>query len=183
MVDYYATNAYSRSNANTNNNNNNNNNNTNNSNGYYSNVNNNENPYASYSGNTSQTQTGQPSQQSQQQQPSSSIPIPSLWNPNPVMATALSNVASNVVNNVVKGGGGNGEGTNNSTNEAMYRYGIQVTNQFLGESTARLIPGLETFMKTLRIYFAVDNGYVKRKMMRVLFSFLYKNWMRLVSRN
>ena len=33
-------------------------------------------------------------------------------------------------------------------------------------------------MRELRVYFAVNNKYVKKKMLRVLFSFFFKNWRR-----
>lgn len=81
--------------------------------------------------------------------------MPSLWNP--VMTAAIQN---------------------KDNHDAISKMAVQVGSKFLDEGTARLIPGLETFMKTLRVYFAVDNGYVKRKMCRVLFSFFYKNWSR-----
>lgn len=41
------------------------------------------------------------------------------------------------------------------------------------------IPGLNYVMTQLRSYFAVDNHYVKRKMLRVLFPFLKREWRRL----
>eukprot|EP00566_Odontella_aurita_P015133 CAMPEP_0113559948 /NCGR_PEP_ID=MMETSP0015_2-20120614/19170_1 /TAXON_ID=2838 /ORGANISM="Odontella" /LENGTH=353 /DNA_ID=CAMNT_0000461621 /DNA_START=168 /DNA_END=1226 /DNA_ORIENTATION=- /assembly_acc=CAM_ASM_000160 len=65
------------------------------------------------------------------------------------------------------------------TNDAMFTEGTKVVSHFLDQGTARLIPGLDLFMRTLRVYFAVDNRYVKRKMQRVLFPFLYKDWARL----
>mmetsp|Transcript_21212 Transcript_21212/g.52194 ORF Transcript_21212/g.52194 Transcript_21212/m.52194 type:complete len:375 (+) Transcript_21212:118-1242(+) len=43
---------------------------------------------------------------------------------------------------------------------------------------ARLIPGVDYTMQTLRTYYAVDNNYVKRKMQKVLFPFLSKHWKR-----
>ena len=42
------------------------------------------------------------------------------------------------------------------------------------------IPGLNYVMTALRSYFAVDNRYMKRKMMNVLFPFLNKEWRRVV---
>uniref|UniRef100_A0A7S2LHT7 Protein YIF1 n=1 Tax=Leptocylindrus danicus TaxID=163516 RepID=A0A7S2LHT7_9STRA len=50
---------------------------------------------------------------------------------------------------------------------------------FLANGAARMIPGLELLMVTLRYYFAVDNSYVLHKMQRVLFPFLKKDWKRL----
>ena len=200
MADYYSTNAYSRSNSSSSNGGGNGNNN-----GYYSNTNNNNsndfysssgnnNPYAQPTQQSSNQQQQyqpqyQPQQQQQQQQqqtqPSlfssfttpnqpdsnTSNPMPSLWNP--TMATQLASAAIASSTGVV--------GTNGKNNEAIYKMGLQMGSTFLDQGTARLIPGLETFMRTLRVYFAVDNGYVKRKMMRVLCSFFCKSWSRLVS--
>ncbi len=99
--------------------------------------------------------------------------MPSLWNPT-TMATAAQFAHSMTASN--------GNGTNNNgANEAIYKMGLQMGHTFLDQGTARLIPGLETFMRTLRVYFAVDNGFVKRKMCRVLFSFFCKSWSRIVS--
>jgi len=56
----------------------------------------------------------------------------------------------------------------------IFKAGIGVGKSFW----ARMIPGLAMMMKHLRIYFAVDNQYVKRKIGRVLFSFFYRNWKR-----
>lgn len=49
---------------------------------------------------------------------------------------------------------------------------------FLEKGWAKAVPGLERSMVGLRPYFAVDNSYVKRKMTKVLFPFLYKDWSR-----
>ena len=66
--------------------------------------------------------------------------------------------------------------------EAMFGYAEQAGKDFLKGGTSRLIPGLELFMKTLRPYFAVNNTFVRKKMQRVVFSFLSKEWDRTVSR-
>jgi len=49
---------------------------------------------------------------------------------------------------------------------------------FLKTSTARMVPGLESVMTTLRRYFQVDNRYVKRKLQRIFFPFRCKSWQR-----
>jgi len=54
-------------------------------------------------------------------------------------------------------------------NEVMKRFDV----------TDAGIPGLNYVMTSLRSYFAVDNHYVKRKMLRVLFPFLKREWRRL----
>ena len=65
--------------------------------------------------------------------------------------------------------------------DAMFGYAEQAGKDFLKGGTSRLIPGLELFMKTLRPYFAVNNTFVRKKMQRVVFSFLSKEWDRAVS--
>jgi len=55
----------------------------------------------------------------------------------------------------------------------------QFGKDFFDEGTAKMIPGFEAAMKRLRVYFGVDNHYVKKKMQRVLFPFLFKQWKRL----
>uniref|UniRef100_A0A7S1Z347 Protein YIF1 n=1 Tax=Trieres chinensis TaxID=1514140 RepID=A0A7S1Z347_TRICV len=65
------------------------------------------------------------------------------------------------------------------TPDAMFGQGQKLVEGFLDKSTARFIPGLDLFMRTLRVYFAVDNRFVKGKAQRVLFPFVYKDWARL----
>lgn len=50
--------------------------------------------------------------------------------------------------------------------------------EFLQQGWAKAVPGLERSMLGLRPYFAVDNTYVRRKMTKVLFPFLFKEWAR-----
>jgi hypothetical protein len=68
-----------------------------------------------------------------------------------------------------------------SNPDAMFSMAQKATHTFLDQGTARMIPGLERLMSTLRLYFAVDNNYVKKKMMRVLFSPFYKHWARMTN--
>lgn len=65
-------------------------------------------------------------------------------------------------------------------NDAMMKAATDVGQQFLAQGTARLVPGLDLFMRTLRVYFAVDNRYVKTKIGRVIFPFTKRNWARMV---
>lgn len=62
---------------------------------------------------------------------------------------------------------------------AMMDIGMKAGQTFFDEGIARMIPGLERSMTALRVYFAVNNGYVKRKMQRVLCAFFYKDWCRI----
>jgi hypothetical protein len=83
------------------------------------------------------------------------------------MTSTFASVASNAV------------GSAASNPNAMFDLGIKAGHTFLDQGTARMIPGLEKVMRELRVYFAVDNSYVKAKMLRVLFSFFYKTWKRI----
>ena len=197
MADYYSTNAYPRTSYNNNSGNNgsgnsynngdggggyyatNNTNNVNN--GFYSTDNtsnttssNNQSNINSNSNNSNNNNNNNNNNNSYNNNnpsmTSTTASTPSLWNP--VVATTIATAAAGMIQ---------GQGTNSNANDTMFTIGQQVTTQFIDESTARLIPGLETFMTTLRVYFAVNNGYVKRKMARVLFSFFCKNWSRIVS--
>lgn len=138
------------------------------------------NPYSNYNdpynsnhyqgNNTSQNPYGQQQQQQQQSdQPNFSYAAPQqpkapnlagtqpFWNPNMVSMAAAAAT---------------------SNPDAMFSMAQKATHTFLDQGTARMIPGLERLMSTLRLYFAVDNNYVKKKIMRVLFSPFYKHWAR-----
>ena len=67
------------------------------------------------------------------------------------------------------------------SNDAMVKAATTVGQQFFNAGTAKVIPGFESAMQKLRVYFAVDNRYVKSKMQRILFPFLRKEWRRVVS--
>lgn len=105
-----------------------------------------------------------PQQQVQQQQPQQQQQaMPSLWNPN--TAATMAAVAGSVANSGL-------------SNDAMFDLASTAGKSFLQSSTARMIPGLESFMVTLRAYFAVDNQYVVKKMKKILLPFLSKYWKR-----
>jgi len=106
-----------------------------------------------------------PAQQQQQQQ-QQAPGTPAFWNPA---------VASSIAAAAMSGG------TNNP--DAMFNLAQQAGHTFLDQGTARMIPGLERIMRELRVYFAVDNSYVKSKMLRVLFSFFFKRWKRIEEYN
>jgi hypothetical protein len=84
-------------------------------------------------------------------------------------------------------GGGGGLNVGGIATQAAARY---MTGQGISEDDmkhvwesgfARIIPGFDSTMQTLRTYYAVDNNYVKRKMQKVLFPFMSKSWRRTVS--
>ena len=96
-----------------------------------------------------QTSSYNPSQQIPQQQQNAQ---PQLWNP------ALFNTLKN-----------------DAVQEMLY----DGSRQFIVSGMARMVPGLETFLTSLRVYFAVDNQYVSKKIQRVLLPFMKKDWKRM----
>mmetsp|Transcript_10411 Transcript_10411/g.15318 ORF Transcript_10411/g.15318 Transcript_10411/m.15318 type:complete len:373 (-) Transcript_10411:1140-2258(-) len=129
-------------------------------------------------GQTAYADPNQWKQQSQQQQapaaaaPSAAVPPgatqqqqPSFWS-NP---SAVGAVAAMAANSMAAGG--------NNPN-AMFDLIQPHAQTFLKSGAARMVPGLETFMSTLRKYFQVDNRYVKSKLQRIFFPFLCKSWQR-----
>eukprot|EP00934_Nitzschia_sp_Nitz4_P005360 Nitzschia sp. Nitz4//scaffold112_size70979//7347//8432//NITZ4_005891-RA/size70979-processed-gene-0.98-mRNA-1//1//CDS//3329533232//5350//frame0 len=107
-----------------------------------------------------QQQQQQVPQQQSQQQPSQ---VPNFWNPTTMAVAGLAAQAAS---------GGL------TTNQAF----DQVTNMLPvpGEwKASSVIPGFDTTMIALRAYFAVDNRYVKIKILKLLFPFTSKQWKRL----
>jgi YIF1 len=100
--------------------------------------------------------------QQQQQQPSffgsvgggGAAAAPSLWNPAAAATTLAAAAASGM------------------SNQDMLGAGFDIGESLFQKGTARMIPGLETFMLSLRSYFAVDNRYVLNKIKKLLFPFL-----------
>ena len=106
----------------------------------------------------------QPSQQQQQQQQQTAQPF---WSPNNVQQAATQAAAGFMAQ----------AATGNLTGEKVLTQGMdQIQHAFGGG-----IPGMNYVMRLLRSYFAVDNRYVKRKMMKLLFPFMNKQWRRDVS--
>merc|ERR1719356_393956 len=83
-----------------------------------------------------------------------------FWNPAVAMAASAA----------VSGG--------NVNSSAAMNLAETMGKQFIETGWAKAVPGLERSMLTLRPYFAVDNSYVKRKMTKVLFPFVYREWAR-----
>ena len=116
-------------------------------------------------GSNNMSMSQQQHQQQQQQQHQQSQQQPSFWNP--AVSAAMVGAAASM-----------GDPNNPY---AMMDIGMKAGQTFFDEGIARMIPGLERSMTALRVYFAVNNGYVKRKMQRVLCAFFYKDWCRIVS--
>jgi hypothetical protein len=65
-------------------------------------------------------------------------------------------------------------------NQAVQKMMMDQGQAFVLEGMAKIVPGLEVSMITLRAYFAVDNQYVLKKIKKVLFPFLSRTWSRQV---
>jgi len=65
--------------------------------------------------------------------------------------------------------------TTDPMKKVMVGTAVQMGNSFLG----RYLPGVAVLWETLRRYFAVDNVYVRTKVLRVLFPFRHSDWRRL----
>ncbi|GAX14037.1 hypothetical protein FisN_5Lh040 [Fistulifera solaris] len=63
-------------------------------------------------------------------------------------------------------------------NQAVQKMMMDQGQAFVLEGMAKIVPGLEVSMITLRAYFAVDNQYVLKKIKKVLFPFLSRTWSR-----
>jgi hypothetical protein len=130
-----------------------------------------------------QQQQQYPQQQQQQQQPpygsssSYSNNTPNIFAaPQPFFNPNMMAAAAMAASSLAGGGTGNNAGGTNALLDVGYAAG----QSFLQNSTARMVPGLESTVRTLRPYFAVDNRYVLQKMKRVAVPFFYKSWKRTV---
>ena len=103
-------------------------------------------------------------QSSQQQQQAAAQPF---WSPN--VQQAATQAAAGFMAQAATG---------NLTSEKVLSQGMDEIQKAFGGG----IPGMNYVMRTLRSYFQVDNRYVKRKLLNVLFPFLNKQWRRDVSR-
>mmetsp|Transcript_6483 Transcript_6483/g.6965 ORF Transcript_6483/g.6965 Transcript_6483/m.6965 type:complete len:349 (+) Transcript_6483:65-1111(+) len=109
---------------------------------------------------------GQPygqQQQQQQQTQQQSTPQP-FWSPNNAQQMATQAAAGFVAQ----------AATGNFTSEKVLTQGYDQIQKAFGGG----IPGMDYIMRSLRSYFAVDNRYVKRKIVIILFPFRNKHWSR-----
>eukprot|EP00586_Coscinodiscus_wailesii_P001791 CAMPEP_0172492510 /NCGR_PEP_ID=MMETSP1066-20121228/23697_1 /TAXON_ID=671091 /ORGANISM="Coscinodiscus wailesii, Strain CCMP2513" /LENGTH=355 /DNA_ID=CAMNT_0013262185 /DNA_START=124 /DNA_END=1188 /DNA_ORIENTATION=+ len=105
--------------------------------------------------------------QTQQPQPTTSTEpttptVPNFWNP----------AAASAVVSAATGGKGLSE-------EAVLGIASSAWEYSVAAGTAHAIPVVGRLMGNLRVYFAVDNRYVKSKIQRILFPFFYKQWRRM----
>ncbi|MGK3759689.1 MAG: hypothetical protein ACI8RD_012006 [Bacillariaceae sp.] len=104
-------------------------------------------------------------QQPQQQQPTAPQPF---WSSATNVQQAATQAAAGFVAQAATG---------NLTGEKVLSQGIDSMQKAFGGG----IPGMDYIMRMLRSYFAVDNRYVKRKIIIILFPFKNQQWRRSVS--
>lgn len=64
-------------------------------------------------------------------------------------------------------------------NEQMLNMGGNMAKSFISTNMARYQPGVDSFWAVLKVYFAVDNAYVLRKLKTLILPFLNKDWTRI----
>ena len=107
----------------------------------------------------------QQQQQQQQQQPTAPQPF---WSSATNVQQAATQAAAGFVAQAATG---------NFSSEKVLSQGIDSMQKAFGGG----IPGMDYIMRMLRSYFAVDNRYVKRKIIIILFPFKNQQWRRNVS--
>jgi hypothetical protein len=115
---------------------------------------------------TSQNQQYNPSNQGgQQQQSQTHSQTQNFWNPSTM---AMAGLAAQAVSGGI------------TSSQALDQV-MNIVPVPPNWKASSVIPGFDSTMIMLRGYFAVDNRYVQRKMKKVLFPFLAKQWRRMVS--
>jgi hypothetical protein len=120
----------------------------------------------------------QQQQQLQQQQQQQQQPSISFWNP--ATAATVAAMAGQMATGMNTTGANNNVGYNVLNNDAMFDLAGAAGATILQQGSARMLPGMHTSMINLRQYFAVDNRFVSKKIRKVLFPFIFKQWARQV---
>lgn len=133
--------------------------------------------------NSSSYSQQQPPQQAQQRQPQQSHRVPSSSSQhgnNNTNNSSSSNAASNPAMPMLfnPNTAGAAVALMSGNQDAILKYG----QSFIGSVPGQVHPGVGRMMNMLRIYFTVDNRYVKRKIQRILFPYFFTSsvgWRRL----
>lgn len=112
---------------------------------------------------TSQNQTYSHNLQGGQQQPQTQSQTHNFWNPSTM---AMAGLAAQAVSGGI------------TSSQALDQV-INIVPVPPNWKASSVVPGFDSTMTMLRTYFAVDNRYVQRKMKKVLFPFVAKQWRRL----
>jgi hypothetical protein len=116
------------------------------------------------SASTSQNQNYNQTHQGGQQQSQAQSQTHNFWNPSTM---AMAGLAAQAVSGGI------------TSSQALDQV-INIVPVPPNWKASSVIPGFDSTMIMLRAYFAVDNRYVQRKMKKVLFPFVAKQWRRLV---
>lgn len=76
-----------------------------------------------------------------------------------------------------QGGGGQPNFMGN-VNPQMLNLGMETTSNMLKTQRDKYMPGVSNFWNSLKLYFMVNNTYVQKKLMLLLFPFKNKDWSR-----
>lgn len=68
-----------------------------------------------------------------------------------------------------------------SVNPQMLNLGVETTSNMLKSQRDKYMPGVSNFWNSLKLYFMVNNSYVHKKLLLLLFPFKTTNWSRISS--
>lgn len=68
-----------------------------------------------------------------------------------------------------------------SVNPQMLNLGVETTSNMLKSQRDKYMPGVSNFWMSLKLYFMVNNSYVQKKLLLLMFPFKTTNWSRISS--
>lgn len=82
-----------------------------------------------------------------------------------------------------QGGNGGQQGPDffQSVNPQMLNLGVETTSNMLKSQRDKYMPGVSNFWLSLKLYFMVNNSYVQKKLLLLMFPFKTTNWSRISS--
>ena len=82
-----------------------------------------------------------------------------------------------------KGGGGGQQHPDffQSVNPQMLNLGVETTSNMFKSQRDKYMPGVSSFWQSLKFYFMVNNSYVQKKLLLLMFPFKTTNWSRISS--
>lgn len=70
---------------------------------------------------------------------------------------------------------------NSNLSPEMLNYGYSAGQQILRSQRAKYMPGLSDFWSSLKVYFAVSNSYVLKKLSIVIYPMRHQTWGRILA--
>lgn len=78
-------------------------------------------------------------------------------------------------------GGGQQPDFFKNVNPQMLNLGVETTSNMLKSQRDKYMPGVSNFWNSLKLYFMVNNSYVQKKLLLLMFPFKTTNWSRISS--